>query len=325
MRESVTLDGPVGLRFRKQNVRNNASDQDKVIKLLAKIPKAQGGKKEEWATVPLTGADGACPSFVSDAIWDFQVFWKNKGHFHNIDGVVDPKMNTLAQMNLLAAGVTPPAPPPGPHTPFEVPLKQNPLVILDGTRAVERTTPIHPAEWVRRTQATFDTICAHPLGRQLVMGRSRKVFVEPYRETDLDAKSSSFPDYQTVSFTADNFDSSASKPGCRADEILFHEFVHLAENNYSLYDDAPGIPLKYARADFLTVTATNVYSSSLGRGIRRDHDGYSPMPSPYGTDPGQHVADFRDSYQKVYSRSRAVFHLFKSQAAPWNPFKLFTP
>src|SRR3954463_2460849 len=103
MAERVTIDGPVGLRFQRQNVKNNASDQAKVIDLLARISMAQGGKKEEWSTPPLSGANGACPSFVSAAIWDFQVFWKNKGHFHNIDGVVDPDKNTLAQLNLLAA------------------------------------------------------------------------------------------------------------------------------------------------------------------------------------------------------------------------------
>jgi hypothetical protein len=325
MADRVTLDGPVGLRFRKQNVKNNASDQDKIIGLLAKIPKAQGGKKEEWRVPPLSGANGSCPGFVSDAIWDFQQHWKTKGHFQHIDGVVDPDKNTLAQLTLLAAGVTPPKPPPGPSTPFVTPLKQNPVIVLDGTRAVERTTPIHPAEWVRRTQETFDTLCANAFGRQIVMGRRRRVFVEPYRFDDLNAHSSSTAAYQSVLFTAENFDSSASKPGCRADEILLHELLHLVENNFGGYDDNPGIRLEYARSDFLTIIGTNVYSSILGRGLRADHDKYRFMPSPFDADPAQHVTAYHANYGLIRKNSRGVFDLLRIQPAAWNPFKIYTP
>jgi pimeloyl-ACP methyl ester carboxylesterase len=115
---AVSIDGPVGLRFHRQNVKNNAEDQRKVVKLLAAIPKSQGGKKEEWGTPPLAGPDGTCPKLLVDAIWDFQVFWKKQGLFHNIDAVVDPNMNTLKQLNKLASGgsVDPPNPPNDPTT-----------------------------------------------------------------------------------------------------------------------------------------------------------------------------------------------------------------
>lgn len=325
MADRVTIDGPVGLRFRKQNVKNNASDQGKVIQLLAKIPKAQGGKSEEWRVPPLSGPNGNCPQFVSDAIWDFQLFWKGKGHFQHIDGVVDPDKNTLAQLNMLALGTTPPKPPPGPSTPFVAPLKQNPMIILDGARAVERTTPIHPAEWVRRTQETFDILCGNALGRQIVMGRRRRVFVEPYRFDDLNAHSSSTAAFQSVLFTPHNFDSSQSKPGCRADEILLHELIHLAENNYSAYGDVTGIRLEYARSDFLTVIGTNIYSSILGRGLRADHNEYKFMPSPFDADPSQHATAFHDNYGLVHKFQRGMFDLFKIQPAAWNPFKFHTP
>ena len=101
---AASLRGPVGRRGRVQNVANFASDQAQVISLLASLPAAKGGKSEAWANPPLAGPDGACPLFVSDAIWDFQSFWKARGVFRNIDGVVDPGGHTLAQMNNLAAG-----------------------------------------------------------------------------------------------------------------------------------------------------------------------------------------------------------------------------
>jgi hypothetical protein len=110
---TVSIDGPVGLRWRSQNVTNNARDQDKIIKLLAGIPEAQGGKKGAWVTPPLSGPDKECPKFVADAIWEFQSFWKAKGVFRIIDGVVDPGMNTIKQMNDLNSAPLKTVPPEG--------------------------------------------------------------------------------------------------------------------------------------------------------------------------------------------------------------------
>jgi hypothetical protein len=101
---AVSLDGPVGLRWRVQSVKNARGDQDKVINSLASIPEAQGGKKETWTVPPLSGPDGSCPKFVADAIWDFQTFWKKKGVCHVVDGVVDPGKTTLRKLNELAGG-----------------------------------------------------------------------------------------------------------------------------------------------------------------------------------------------------------------------------
>lgn len=105
---AVSIDSPVGMRWKKVNVTNKSSDQQKIIKLLSEIPESQGGKKEPWsppkAVPPLAGPDGTCPQLLVDAIWDFQVFWKNAKVFRNIDAVVDPNMNTIKQMNKLAGG-----------------------------------------------------------------------------------------------------------------------------------------------------------------------------------------------------------------------------
>ncbi|MDW6022830.1 hypothetical protein SAZ10_13785 [Mesorhizobium sp. BAC0120] len=124
----VTLDGPVGLRWRKQNVTNNQRDQQKIIDLLWSIPTDKGGKKGlilSGITVapPLAGPNKFCPQVLADAIWDFQVFWKSSGIFQNIDGVVDPNMNTLKQLNLLASGGSPAPIPPNP-APKPVPIEE---------------------------------------------------------------------------------------------------------------------------------------------------------------------------------------------------------
>jgi len=50
----------IGLRFHKQNVKNNAGDQEKVIKLFASISTTEGARRS--------------PQHLVDAIWDFRVF-----------------------------------------------------------------------------------------------------------------------------------------------------------------------------------------------------------------------------------------------------------
>jgi hypothetical protein len=101
----VSIDGPVGLRGRTQNVTNYARDQEKLIRLLATIPDAQGGKKDSWPVPPLAGPDRTCPKEVADAIWSFQVFWKAKGVLYVVDGVADPDKSTLRTMNELVASL----------------------------------------------------------------------------------------------------------------------------------------------------------------------------------------------------------------------------
>ncbi|MEJ1158224.1 hypothetical protein [Prosthecomicrobium sp. N25] len=102
----VQIDFPVGLRDRKTPVRNMQADQAKVLGLLAEIPEDKGGFRARWIALgpmrPQAGADGAIPRDVAEAIWQFQLFWKNRGVFKVIDGVVDPDGNTLKKMNELA-------------------------------------------------------------------------------------------------------------------------------------------------------------------------------------------------------------------------------
>jgi hypothetical protein len=117
---TVILDGPVGLRGRIANVRNFQVDQQTVIGLLANIAVAKGGQRENWPAPILAGADSHCPKALADAIWQFQVFWKAQGVFHNIDGVCDPNGNTIRKMESLADGVPPhPAPIPAPNVHHE--------------------------------------------------------------------------------------------------------------------------------------------------------------------------------------------------------------
>jgi hypothetical protein len=125
------IDGPVGKRYRKQNVTNNSRDQAKVIGLLAAIPESKGGKKESWEEVPpLAGADGSCAGWLVDAIWNFQVFWKANGVLRVVDGVVDRDKSTLRAMNELVEGMAAPA--PEAPTAAITPVLQDMVVLIKG-------------------------------------------------------------------------------------------------------------------------------------------------------------------------------------------------
>ena len=79
------LQGSVGLRYRVQNVTNNARDQTQAFTPLAASPKSQRGKKSAWSIRPLASPDQQCPELVAGAIWELQTFWKKQSVFHNID------------------------------------------------------------------------------------------------------------------------------------------------------------------------------------------------------------------------------------------------
>jgi hypothetical protein len=117
----VQLSGPVGLRWRVNNVTNASIDKEKVIGLLAAISAKDGGKKETWSMRPPAGPSGMCPKNLADAIWDFQTWWKALGVFKNIDGVVDPGGNTLRQLYKLASPGGYKPVPPGPLPPKPTP------------------------------------------------------------------------------------------------------------------------------------------------------------------------------------------------------------
>jgi hypothetical protein len=140
----LRLRGPVGLRWRTQRVANFADDQASVIALLASIPAAKGGKKESWTTAPLSGPDGQIPQVLSDAIWDFQSWWKALGAFQNIDGVVDPGGHTLWQLNNLASGA-PTTPSDSPSAPGVI--VQPPTTPLDPFFAQLRGCFPHVTPW----------------------------------------------------------------------------------------------------------------------------------------------------------------------------------
>ncbi|HUA61144.1 MAG TPA: hypothetical protein VML19_20435 [Verrucomicrobiae bacterium] len=134
----------VGMRGRVQNVRNKAEDQQTIIQLLATIPNSSGGKADDWTTPPLAGPNGSCPRHLVDAIWSFQSFWKRRGEFAVVDGVVDPAKHTYRKLYALSKSTPPdgPRPSPAPSTP-------------DAPLTPTRVTTSHALSGFRRTSWRF--------------------------------------------------------------------------------------------------------------------------------------------------------------------------
>lgn len=224
---------------------------------------------------------------------------------------------------------TPPSPvPPEPNTLPVAFCTQNSKIVLDGATAVNRSPPMRPADWVNKTQATFDTICANPLGKQIVEAIHEQLFVIPFLKNEANAQTDSKVFFifgtWTIEFTADVFDRIQSSPGARADEILLHEMIHMLEHNFDDYKDPADKSFQFDDLDFLTVNGTNVYSTAQSRNLRKDHRGFALMPAPFATDARAHMILFRANYEKAFDHNKALFDLFKNARASWNPFASFT-
>jgi len=238
----------------------------------------------------------------------------------------------LTNLRLPRPRPIPPVPPlPVPPEPNVLPVafcKQNRNIVLDGTTAVQRTPPMLPAQWVGRTQETFDIICGNQLGNQIVQLAKEQIFIRPFLENEVNAFSDGrvfiIAGAWEVQFTADNFDKVQTQPGARADEALLHELVHVLEHNFSGYRDAADKSVIFDGLDFVTVNGSNVYSSMLSRGLRHDHKDFNPMAARYSSDPREHMILFRENYEKAFDNNQALVNVFKNQPASWNPFALFT-
>jgi hypothetical protein len=102
------LDGPVGMRWRKENVRNLTDDQQYILDMLFSLPANLGGKQEEWLpTPPFARPDGQISPDLVDAIFDFQHFWVSQGKLKAkyADGVFDRHGPSLRLMEMASLGL----------------------------------------------------------------------------------------------------------------------------------------------------------------------------------------------------------------------------
>jgi hypothetical protein len=180
--------------------------------------------------------------------------------------------------------------------------------------ALQRTPPMSEQAWLKTVIDTLDTISANPLGKAILGLLKSRVVIHPWVPPDVNAISD-------VSFTPRDWD--GKQPGSRADETLLHEFIHVLDKNYRGYTDAMGF--NFDGTDFLSVNATNVYSSLLGRRLRMDHHGLIAMPNDYIADPRKHFEDFHTNYVRAQEVAPQLYNVLRNGSKRWNPFALVEP
>ena len=138
-----------------------------------------------------------------------------------------------------------------------------------------------------------------------------KLMIRPYLGYDINADSG-------ISFSPDMHN--GDLPGSSPEEILFHELVHISDGEFGGYLD--GENLTFDGADFFSVNATNVYSSSLNRSLRKDHGGFNFMPVKFASDPAAFAKAFRGNIHRAAVHApafhRALAHF--DRHGLWNPF-----
>jgi hypothetical protein len=183
---------------------------------------------------------------------------------------------------------------------------------LDPHGSAQRHPSVPEDVWLRTVDETILKIKGNPIGREVLGGLIKEITIAPYIPADANANSG-------VVFTPQTWRGAAA--GDRADEVLFHEFVHVLENNFGGYTNHPTDGLVFSGTDFLTVTATNLYSSIAGRPLRKDHAGFAPLPAVYASNAANYRAAYAANFASIRSRLPAYFRAFAASAAPWNPFK----
>jgi hypothetical protein len=183
--------------------------------------------------------------------------------------------------------------------------------ILDSHGSLQRKPPLKEEDWTKAIENNILTIKGHPLGAQVLAALTRDITFTPRIASSLNANSA-------VNYTPQQW--AGDKPGNRSDEVLFHELVHLLENNFNRYVNASD-GLEWHGTDFLTVTVSNMYSSLIGRPLRKDHAGFSPMPANYATNAAAFKAAHNANFNSVQTRLPSFFAAWAASSAGWNPFK----
>jgi hypothetical protein len=184
--------------------------------------------------------------------------------------------------------------------------------ILDPHGAMQRKPPIKEADWTTAVEAAIVKLKSNPLGAAILGGLIHDITIAPHISSELNANSS-------VTFTPQQWKGAAA--GDRADEVLLHELIHVLESNFSGYVNSPADGLKWDGTDFLTITATNLYSSLERRPLRAHHPSTAPMPFAYATNAASFKAAQAANFASVQNRLPAYYRVFAASSAPWNPFK----
>ncbi len=184
--------------------------------------------------------------------------------------------------------------------------------ILDPHGAEQRKPPVKEADWTKAIEANLARIKGTFIGVEVLNAITKDVTIAPFLESRLNA-------YSSVTFTPQQWNGNGA--GNRADEVLLHELVHIVDGNFGGYANHPTDGLKWDGSDFLTVTVANMYSSLIGRPLRKDHQGFGTMPDGYRLMPAVFKNAQAANFTSVKTRLPGFYSAMAAINCPWNPFK----
>lgn len=188
-------------------------------------------------------------------------------------------------------------------------------LILNPAGAEQADLKTTGQDWVNGIEKVIKYILANQMGRLIVNFLPANVNIFPFLSGEQNANS-------TVQFSPKNFSGSLA-PGAQPNEILFHEFCHIADGvlrNYDpLTDPETGLVFEYSKTDFFSVNATNVYASMRGRPLRKDHVGFQAMPAKF-KDFDKFWDLAKPNLDKLRTAKPILYGQVSALDAPWNPF-----
>jgi hypothetical protein len=188
-----------------------------------------------------------------------------------------------------------------------------PNVKMDARGSNQGLAPMVEEDWLSWTERCLGKFKENPVGRKVMGFVTTPVTIMPFLKGDKNADAR----VGIIRFTPSLFGSDF-RPGARPNEILFHEFCHLADGLLSTYTDNTAIPFQYDRFDFFSVTATNVYASHVKRPRRHDHNGFAPLSTSF--DPAVFLTAVKGNFDKLKAAKPALYAAVGSTGGPWNPF-----
>ncbi len=196
-------------------------------------------------------------------------------------------------------------------------------VKLDARGSNQGFFPMNEQDWLAWVERCLAVIKRNRVGAVVLASLSAKaITIMPFLPNDRNADADNTTN--VIRFTPKAF--GGFEPGGRPNEVLFHEFCHLADGGFSAYTNSMTPSFNFGGADFFTVTATNVYIA-LGaekRSLRHDwFTGLKPLAAPFNNG-----ATGAAAYRTLLLSNFAAFAgirpnlgtAIRGLGGAWNPF-----
>ena len=200
---------------------------------------------------------------------------------------------------------------------------QFPRVKLDARGSNQGFFPMGEQDWLDWVERCLAVIKRNPVGHTVVNSLSANVTIVPFLPNDQNADADSSTNI--IRFTPKAF--GGFQPGARPNEVLFHEFCHLADGGFGAYADSVTPSFRFGGGDFFSVTGTNVYIAKghEKRPLRHDWaSGFKAMPAPFNAG-ASGAAAYRGALLANFNTFAGIRpslrNAIAAQGGPWNPFR----